>query len=34
MSVVQLDPEHGIGQGLLHRPLDFNHIFLCHVTCP
>jgi len=30
MSIVQLDPKHGVRQGFLNRALDFDHVFLCH----
>jgi hypothetical protein len=28
MAIFHLDPEHGVGEGLQDRPLDFNRVFL------
>ena len=33
MSVVQFDPEGGIGQSLYDLAFHFNMIFFRHVTC-
>ncbi len=32
--VVELYPEHGIGQRLDHLALEFNLVFLCHELFP
>jgi hypothetical protein len=28
MAIFHLDPEHGVGEGLQNRPLNFNRVFL------
>jgi len=32
MAVVQLYPEHGVGQGLYHRSFNRNHFLFSHKT--
>jgi len=30
VAVLQLHPEHGVGEGLLHHAFHFDYIFFCH----
>jgi hypothetical protein len=34
VAVLELDPEHGIGQRLNHNSLNLNRLFLGHMTFP
>jgi hypothetical protein len=34
VTVIELHTKHGIGQGLQHRTLDFNNVFLRHEPLP